>query len=299
MTLAPARSAGLDSPQEFDINPIAGALGAEVRGLDPDRLDEQAAAALRDALDAHLVLFLPGLAPSVEQLRDIGALFGELEVHPYIDKVDEDTPEVCVLDTSATPKADIWHTDVTYSEHPPIAALLHMVQCPPAGGDTMWINCYEVYDSLSAPMQAFLAGLTCIHDDGKQGSLVAEHPVVRVHPGTGRRSLYVNKQHGRRVPQLSRPESQALLGFLYRWQEQVKFSCRWRWSPGDVALWDERVTLHSIVDDIDDAAGTRVLHRVTVLGDDPQPPADAARWDRHRSDKTAASGFYGMAGFEF
>ena len=204
-----------------------------------------------------------------------------------------------MLDTSATPKADIWHTDVTYSQRPPIGALLHMVQSPPAGGDTMWINCYKVYESLSAPMRAFLSGLTCIHDDGRQGSLRAEHPVVREHLGTGRRSLYVNKQHGRRIPQLSRPESQALLGFLYRWQEQVKFSCRWRWSPGDVALWDERVTLHSIVDDIGDDDGTRILHRVTVLGDDPQPPADAPQWDRHRSDKTAASGFYGMAGFEF
>ncbi|MYJ29075.1 MAG: taurine dioxygenase, partial [Acidimicrobiaceae bacterium] len=230
MTLAPARSAGLHPSVDLDVTPVAGALGAEVRGLDPDSLNEQAAAALREALDTHLVLFLPRLNPSVQQLRDIGALFGELEVHPYIEKVDDDTPEVCVLDTSATPKADIWHTDVTYSEHPPIAALLHMVQCPTAGGDTMWINCYDVHDSLSAPLQAFLAGLTCIHDDGKQGSLRAEHPVVRVHPGTGRRSLYVNKQHGRRIPQLSRPESQALLTFLYRWQEQVKFSCRWRWS---------------------------------------------------------------------
>ena len=299
MTLAPARSTGLRFSVDLDVRPIAGALGAEVRGLDPDRLDEQVAAALREALDTHLVLFLPGLSPTVPQLRDVGALFGELEVHPYIEKVDENTGEVCVLDTSATPKADIWHTDVTYSEHPPIAALLHMVQCPPAGGDTMWINCYEVYDSLSAPLQAFLAGLTCIHDDGKQGSLRAEHPVVRVHSATGRRSLYVNKQHGRRIPQLSRPESQALLGFLYRWQEQVKFSCRWRWSPGDVALWDERVTLHSIVDDIGDGDGTRILHRVTVLGDDPQPPPDAPSWDRHRSDKTAASGYFGMAGFEF
>ena len=295
MTIAPPQQAGL----RLDVAPVAGALGAEVRGLDLARLDDKAAAALRDALDQHLVLFLPGLHPTVEQLRDIGAAFGELEVHPYIAKVDENTPEVCVLDTSATPKADIWHTDVTYSEHPPIAALLHMVQGPTAGGDTMWINCYEVYDSLSAPMQAFLVGLTCIHDDGKQGSLRAEHPVVRVHPGTGHRSLYVNKQHGRRIPQLSRPESQALLGFLYRWQEQVKFSCRWRWSPGDVALWDERVTLHSIVDDIDADDDTRVLHRVTVLGDDPQPPADAPTWVRYRGDKTAASGYFGMAGFEF
>ena len=300
MTLAPPQPSGLDWRVEIDVRPIAGALGAEVRGLDPAGLDDRAAAAVRQALDAHLVLFLPGLHPTVEQLRDIGALFGELEVHPYIDKVDVDTPEVCVLDTSATPKADIWHTDVTYSRHPPIAALLHMVQGPVAGGDTMWINCYQVHDSLSAPMQAFLAGLTCIHDDGKQGSLAAEHPVVRVHPDTGRRSLYVNKQHGRRIPQLSRPESQAVLGFLYRWQEQVKFSCRWRWSAGDVALWDERVTLHSIVDDIDGGSdGGRILHRVTVLGDDPRPPADAASWPRHRSDKTAASGYYGMAGFEF
>ncbi len=286
----------LEGEHGLDVVPIAGALGAAVRGLDPARLDERAAVALRRALDEHLVLFLVGLHPTVGQLRDIGAFFGELEVHPYIAKVDEHTPEVCVLDTSATPKADIWHTDVTYSQHPPIAALLHMVQCPPAGGDTMWINCYEVHDSLSAPMQSFLAGLTCIHDDGKQGSLVAEHPVVRVHPGSGRRSLYVNKQHGRRIPQLSRPESQALLGFLYRWQEQVKFSCRWRWSPGDVALWDERVTLHSIVDDTND---TRILHRVTVLGDDPRGPQTVPAWPRHRGDKTAASGYYGMAGFEF
>ncbi len=128
MTLAPVRSSGRDSGLQLDISPVAGALGAEVRGLDPDRLDEQAAAALREALDTHLALFLPGLNPTVKQLRDIGAAFGELEVHPYIDKVDDNTPEVCVLDTSATPKADIWHTDVTYSQHPPIAALLHMVQ---------------------------------------------------------------------------------------------------------------------------------------------------------------------------
>ena len=105
MTLAPVKSSGLDSGLQLDISPVAGALGAEVRGLDPDRLDEQAAAVLREALDTHLVLFLPCLNPTVEQLRDIGAVFGELEVHPYIDKVDDDTPEVCVLDTSATPKA--------------------------------------------------------------------------------------------------------------------------------------------------------------------------------------------------
>lgn len=280
----------------LDIQPIAGRLGAEVRGLSPDTIDEAAGEQLRAALEKHLVLFLPRLSPTLEALRDIGALFGPLEVHPYIKKVDESVPEVHELDTTSTPKADLWHTDVTFSDTPPIAALLHMVECPDAGGDTAWINCYDVFDSLSLPMQDFLSGLTCIHDDAGQGKLEAEHPIVRVHPETGRKSLYVNKQFSRRIPQLSRPESQALLAYLYRWQEQVKFSCRWRWSPGDVALWDERVTLHSIIDDTQER---RLLHRVTALGDDPKPPAGAKTWPHHPQGRSASSDFYGIGRYEF
>jgi len=282
---------------ELELTPIGGALGATVGGLDqhgleaPGLIDE-----LRGALREHHVLFFPGLDPSVEALRDLGARCGPLEVHPYIEKVAEDIPEVCVLDTSATPKADIWHTDVTYSEHPPIAAMLHMVECPPWGGDTMWINCHGVYDSLSIGLRQFLATLTCIHDDGRQGSLQAEHPVVRIHPDTGRPALYVNKQHGRRIPQLSRPESQMLLAFLYKWQEQVKFSCRWHWQPGDVALWDERVTLHVMVDDTHER---RLMRRVTVLGDDPQALSPDSMAPRAASDQSAASGFYGIGGDDF
>ena len=128
------------------------------------------------------MLFLPGLRPSVEQFRDIGALFGELEVHPYIPKVDESVPEVVELDSEVSPKADLWHTDVTFSESPPIAALLHMVDGPAFGGDTMWINTLDVYDTLSEPLKAMLDGLTCTHDDAR-GTLSAEHPVVRVQPG--------------------------------------------------------------------------------------------------------------------
>jgi taurine dioxygenase len=280
----------------LSIQPIAGRLGAEVRGLRPDSIDEDHAKALREALTRHLVLFLVQLSPSLEGLRDIGALFGPLEVHPYIKKVDEKVPEVHELDTADTPKADLWHTDVTFSQSPPAAALLHMVECPDSGGDTAWINCYDVFDSLSLPMQDFLSGLTCIHDDGRQGDMKSEHPVVRVHPETGRKSLYVNKQFSRRIPQLSRPESQALLSYLYRWQEQVKFSCRWRWSAGDVALWDERVTLHSIVDDTQER---RLLRRVTALGDEPRAPEGVRSWPRHRGDKGASSGFYGIGGYEF
>jgi len=281
----------------LELRPVAGVLGAELRHLDVGSIDDSVATALRDALRDHLVLFLPGLDPSLTGLRDLGALFRPLENHPYIAKVDESVPEVCELDTSATPKADLWHTDVTYSADPPMAALLHMIECPQWGGDTMWINCYRVYDSLSAPMQHFLESLTCFHDDGGQGKDIrAEHPVVRIHPDTGRRSLFVNKQFSRRIPQLSRPESQALLTHLFRWQEQVKFSCRWRWQPGDVALWDERVTLHSVVDDTEDR---RVLRRVTVLGDRPLSPEGARKWPTHGSDKGASSGYYGTGGYEF
>ena len=282
----------------LDIRPIGGCLGAEVRGLDVEAFDKHVAEELRAALTEHLVLFLPGLAPSLPGLRDLGALFGPLEVHPYIPKADQSVPEVCELDSllPSGAKADLWHTDVTFSQTPPVAALLHMVEGPEYGGDTMWISCAAVFDSLSLPMQDFLSGLTCIHDDGRQGDMKSEHPVVRVHPETGRRSLYVNKQFSRRIPQLSRPESQNLLAYLYKWQEQIKFSCRWRWSSGDVALWDERVTLHSVVDDTQER---RLLRRVTVLGDDPKPPQDAKSWPRHKGDKSASSGFYGIGGYEF
>ncbi len=280
----------------LQIRSVGGRLGAEVHGLEPEAMDTATVTALHAALVEHKVLFLPGLAPSVEGLRDIGALFGPLEVHPYIPKADEAVPEVCELDTSRSPKADVWHTDVTFSESPPVAALLHMVESPPVGGDTMWISCPDVLDALSPPMQEFLSHLTCIHEDAGQGDRKAEHPVVRVHPETGRRSLYVNKQFGRRIPQLSRPESQALLAFLYRWQEQIKFSCRHRWTPGDVALWDERVTLHAMVDDTSER---RLLRRVTVLGDTPEAPEGVEVWPPYETEHTASSGFYGIGGYEF
>ena len=284
---------------ELEISPIGGYLGAEVRGLDADHVEGAVGEALKAALSEHQVLFMPGLAPSLTGLRDLGGLFGPLEVHPYIDKVDETVPEVHELD-SAKPmggvRADVWHTDVTFDTSPPAAALLHMVECPPFGGDTMWIDTQAVYDSLSLPMQEFLTNLTCIHDDAGQGNKSAEHPVVRVHPDTGRRALYVNKQFSRRIPQLTRPESQALLAHLFRWQEQVKFSCRWRWSPGDVALWDERVTLHSVVDDTEER---RLLRRVTALGDDPKAPEGAKRYPHHPQGTRASSDFYGIGRYEF
>jgi len=276
--------------------PLAGLLGAEVRGLERGCVDDRVAARLRKALTDHLVLVLPGWAPSVAGLRDLGALFGELDTHPYLTPADPEIPEVISLDSLYTVKADLWHTDATFLARPPAVALLHMLDCPPAGGDTMFINSEAVYDSLSPALQNFLGTLTCIHDDGGQGDRSAEHPVVRAHPDTGRPSLFVHKQFSRRIPQLARPESQMLLGHLFRWQEQIRFSCRWRWSPGDVVLWDERNTLHAMVDDTE---GRRELMRATVLGDEPTAFAPDRIADRFALPKTASSGFYGVGGYEF
>lgn len=281
---------------ELRIEPLAGLLGAEVRGLELGRIDDGVAAQLQKALTDHLVLVLPGLSPSVAGLRDLGALFGELDTHPYLTPVDPEIPEVISLDSLYTVKADLWHTDATFLPRPPAVALLHMLDCPAVGGDTMFINSHAVYDSLSPAMQAFLGTLSCVHDDGGQGDRRAEHPVVRAHPETGRPSLFVHKQFSRRIPQLSRPESQMLLGHLFRWQEQIRFSCRWRWSPGDVVLWDERNTLHAMVDDTD---GRRELMRATVLGDEPVAFAPDRLAERFGLPKTASSGFYGIGSYEF
>lgn len=281
--------------RSLTISPTAGSLGARVTGVDLDSVGSLADP-LTDALDSHLVLFLPQLDPSAEQLRDLGALFGDLEVHPYLPTVDDAVPEVCRLDSEESPKADVWHTDVTFSTTPPTMAMLHMVDCPSFGGDTMWINTFDVFESLSAPMQAFLESLTCVHTDAGQGDRSSEHPVVRVHPRTGRKALFVNKQFSRRIPQLSRPESQMLLQHLFRWQEQVRFSCRWSWSPGDVVMWDERFTLHSVVDDTKER---RILRRVTALGTEPIGPEADREWPHHERNPMASSGYFGIGGYEF
>ncbi|MAM32339.1 MAG: taurine dioxygenase [Acidimicrobiaceae bacterium] len=279
---------------ELDIRPVAG-MGAEVHGLDLDAIDEGVASQLTKALGDHLMLALPGLDPSLRGLRDIASLFGTVDPVPYLDSVDPDIPEVISLDSMYQVKADLWHTDATFLEQPPAIALLHMVDCPSHGGDTMFIDGHAVYDSLSPAMQGFLAGLTCIHDDAR-GDKSAEHPVVRTHPDTGRPALFVNKQFSRRIPQLSRPESQMLLSYLFRWQEQVQFSARWRWSPGDVVMWDERVTLHIMVNDTE---GRRELRRVSVLGDRPAAHAPGAIGEPFGLPKTASSGFYGIGSYEF
>jgi taurine dioxygenase len=175
--------------------------------------------------------------------------------------------------------ADEWHTDVTFRPHPSVMSIMHMVQCPEIGGDTLWANQYLAYEELSAPLRQMVEGLTALHDATPHGhpEMKARHPVVRIHPETGRRSLLVNEHFTRRIVELSQPESDALLAHLIPWSTQERFTVRYRWTPGTFAMWDNRCTQHFVVNDFD---GERVIQRVAVLGDDPV--GDAPRWDPYR-----------------
>ena len=258
----------------LEIRRLAGALGAEVRGIDlGEPLTDAGYAAIRAALLEHLVLFFPDQHLTPEQHRDFASRWGEMEIHPYLEKVDG-YPEIVVLRGAV---ADMWHTDVTFSERPPVMSILNMVQAAPVGGDTMWSNQYAAYEALSAPMRELLDGLTAVHTARTYGQPEhrAEHPAVRVHPETGRRCLYVNGQFTERFPQLSRDESDALLNFLVGFMSQPRFTVRRAWETGTVAMWDNRCTQHFVVNDIDEDA-ERVINRVTILGDLPE--GNEPRW---------------------
>lgn len=263
----------------IDVRPISGALGARVRGVPLESMTDADFEAVHDLLLTHLVLFFPdaaGMDPDAH--KGFGRRFGELEVHPFLPKL-PGHDELVVLDSDQGAKADAWHTDVTFSPTPPIASILRLVECPAVGGDTMWSNQYLAYEAVSRPLHEMLDGLTAIHVfEHPNGSFrsEAEHPVVRIHPETGRRSLYINRLFTRRVPQLSSSESDALLAHLFDLSESPERVCRYRWTQGAMAVWDNRVTQHYAVNDY---TGRRVGHRVTVIGDKPE--GDAPRWSHH------------------
>jgi taurine dioxygenase len=261
------------APVTLDVDPIAGALGAEIRGVHLGSLSDAEFAAVHEALLEHLVLFFPDQHLTPDEHRAFACRFGEAEVHPFIPKLDDEHPEIVVLEGAA--RADVWHTDVTFSPHPPICSVLKAVTMPSRGGDTLFTNQYAVYEALSTPMRDLLDGLTARHWANPFGhpEIQATHPAVRVHPGTGRRSLYVNRTFTSHFVELSPGESRALLEYLWTFSEQPQFTCRYRWSEGAIGIWDNRVTQHYAINDYDDS---RRIERVTIVGDDPQgnPP----RW---------------------
>ena len=251
------------------IERFGGTLGAVVHDIDLRDLDDDTFAAVHQAWLEHLVLVFPGQHLDPASHAAFARRFGELELHPYTEKLDEAHPEVTLLHSDRGGRADVWHSDVPFSPTPPKAAILRYLSGPESGGDTMWANQYAAYETMSAPMRALLEPLTARNSAWPQGrpEAVSEHPVVRVHPETGRRSLYVNKLFTTAIPQLHPDESASLLAHLYAWSSRPELTCRWRWSDGDVAMWDNRCTMHYAIGDY---STERIMQRVTVIGDAPR-----------------------------
>jgi taurine dioxygenase len=275
---------------DLSLRPLAPALGAVVGGIDLSAaLDAHAIDFVTAALLDHQVLFFEGQDLSPERQRAFARHFGPLHIHPIYPNATE-APEILILDTHADnpPDSDNWHTDVTFIETPPLGAILHAKRLPPTGGDTLWASNSAAFDALSPALQEFLDGLTAEHDFVKSfpawrfartpeervrwektrdSHPPLAHPVVRRHPVTGRRGLFVNDGFTTRIRDLSPAESEAVLGFLFRHAAKPEFTVRWHWKPGDVAFWDNRITQHYAVADY--LPARRIMHRATIIGDRP------------------------------
>jgi taurine dioxygenase len=263
-------------PDDWQVTRLAGALGAQVLGPRLARLSMPEFAAIQALLLEHLVLFFPGQHLQVDEHVAFGRRFGMLEAHPNLKNPYTQHPELFELAATHGGVADEWHTDLTFRPEPAVLSVLQLKKVPAVGGDTQWSSLYAAYDELSPPMQELCEGLTALHDalPHNHPEQMAVHPVVRVHPETGRRALYVNEHFTRRLVELNATESAALLGYLTRWVANPRFTVRYRWTEGTVAIWDNRCTQHFVLNDFE---GERIIQRVTVMGDRPEgvvPP----RW---------------------
>ncbi len=277
----------------LSVEPVAGALGATVTGIDlasvtdPAQLDD-----LRRALADHLVVFLPGQELSLDDLERVTDLLGGRDVTPFVEPL-EDRPYVIRVikePTDALNFANAWHSDLSYLAAPPAYTLLHAWDVPDHGGDTVWSNQYLAYETLSHGLQATLDGLSAVHSAGLAygtGGLLDQvkdltsmaiapsaeayaehvHPAVAVHPVTGRRALYVNPVYTTRFAGWTKDESQALLAHLYRHSINENFTCRLRWAVQTLAIWDNRCTMHNALNDY--AGVRREMYRTSVKGAAP------------------------------
>jgi taurine dioxygenase len=272
----------------IEVLPINGFIGAEVRGADLARLDDAGFAALHDALVRYEVIVLRGQRISLEDQMAFGARFGELSVHPFSPNL-EDKPAVIVLDYSAdhpASRTDVWHADETFRANPPMATMLRARIVPERGGDTCFASMTAAYRGLSERMKRHVHGLEALHDFKPFRSLFNDtpehrrrlreledefpnpwHPVVRVHPVSGRRALYVNPQFTVRIRGLKEDESNALLAFLYAQASVPEYQLRVKWEVDTVVMWDNRSVQHYAPHDY--YPQRRSMERVTITGDIP------------------------------
>ncbi len=280
----------IEAMTRLDIRPIAGALGAEIRGLalDPP-LDAATVAAIRQALLDHLVIFFRDQDLPPERFLAFARRFGEPVEYPFVRGI-EGYPEiiqVSKLEHETVNFGGIWHSDTTYLEQPPMGTLLVAREVPKVGGDTLFANQYLAYETLSDGMKRLLEGLTAVNSSARADvsrtredriksdpsarageALVAEHPVVRTHPETGRKALYVNIAHTAGFVGMTEGESAPILAYLFQHQTRPEFTCRFAWEKGSLAFWDNRAVQHNPVNDYH--GHRRIMHRITLAGDRPR-----------------------------
>ncbi len=273
---------------DLEILPLTPTIGAEIRGIDLARpLDAGAVGHLRTALLDWKVLFFPDQTITTEQHLAFARNFGDLEVHPFAPHK-PGYPEVLALthDKDNKGRENTWHSDVTWREIPSMGSILRAVEVPPVGGDTLFANMYAAYEGLSDKVKEQVEGRVAVHDFAhfrvalrKKGKSEAEieafnkaypmveHPVVRTHPETGKRAIYVNAAFTQHIVGLEKAESDALLKHLYAQAAIPEYQCRFRWETGSIAFWDNRASQHYAASDYWPAV--RRMERVTVIGDRP------------------------------
>jgi taurine dioxygenase len=254
-------------PEGWNVKRLSGSLGAEITGLSLAEAEEAEVGTIKSLLTKHMVLFFPDQFMKDDDHVTLGRYFGELEGHPNLKNAGSNLPkEIFQLAATNGGVADEWHTDITFQKHPALMSILNMVTCPSTGGDTMWTSLNAAYDELSDPMKELCEGLTALHDalPHNHPEQMTIHPVIRVHPETGKKALYVNEHFTRRIVEMSAGESDALLGYLTKWVSNPRFTVRYSWTAGTIAMWDNRCTQHFVLNDFE---GERVIQRVTVMGD--------------------------------
>lgn len=245
---------------------LTGSVGAEVQGVDLAHIDDATFAAVHSPLLEHGVIVLRDQELTPETHKAFGRRFGELHTHPAAPGP-EGHPEILLLENHGKDETitEVWHSDVTCEQRPPSVSILRAVELPEYGGGTMWANQYLAYDRLSTGMKRMLEGMRAVH---AAFGLEATHPVIRTHPESGRRALFVNAGFTRRFEDMTVAESRPLLRYLVEVSTTPDLVYRHVWDAGDVVMWDNRGVMHFAIHDYDDQH--RVMHRVTVQGDEPR-----------------------------
>ena len=268
---------------------VSGGIGAEVQGLDIQAgVSDETIAHLRRAWLEHEVLFFRDQELGIQQFFDFASRFGEVDEYPFVTGLPENPKVIPILKLAHEKKnfGGVWHADTAYLQRPPMATMLIARELPPYGGDTLFASGTRAYDALSDGMKQLLDGLHAVNTSAKadvtgtredrlrdsrrsdaREVYEAEHPVVRTHPKTGKKTLFVSTAHTSRFAGMTEAESAPLLNYLFEHQVRPEFTCRFSWRPGSIAFWDNRCTLHNPVNDYH--GHKRLLHRVTLKGEKP------------------------------